>query len=792
MPAKAPLMSQKPSLSDTKQHFEIHNTMKRNLFVLTILLAWTAMTANAQTYYRLTSLGSALTALPSDLSKPVIFYLPDAARMAYLTCANAGTANQLSYTTTAPTAGSDVSNMLFTIEPATTANEYYIKAPNGEYISGAITQSSQNDKVATTATTSNAATFNISVASGNLFFLKRSNNTLYLNIQGNAWTGKYINYWNGDGGWSQWNIYVPTVEEYVPVIDTTNYAKFDEGKYYKLYNCNNNAWYMGASTGGELMVMDNTESNMIWWQFQPTGREGCYYVRNATTRQYIQALKTKGANSYISLGDAPVEYYVGKNKKTGNKTEGFYWFSSTNTTDYDKQNSNTLALNKDGASSRVLTWSANGSETNSYWAAVESAYNYDPTPFTPSTGDYLYYIKNANSGKTLTKTAAALSWEAQTMDKNQQWYFRGVSNANGGYQIYSASTLQNVDTLHYVVEQGAKGFCFRHAYSPFEVFAVNGDSAITFEEVRSNFSLSEQIYNMPCGTLTQPRLKSADLRGEGVRTPLVVTDNEITPQGANTVWTKTRPVFIAGSTGTITLNLNQTPGEGVEAHLYFDWNRDGVFESTIPLDASQTITQQLTFPRIGENNAREGQSHMRLRLNSTGLNGSEDDVIGQSIDFIITLTADTTAFTATAIANDSTRGIAVIDGHTATATPKTGCQFICWKEQNKVVSTDAVYPFTLDHDVALTAVFSADPDMLTAVSSATSKAGNSIDITHNGRTILTNADSEVTAIRVYNIHGQLVASSNGASLSLQGCPSGVYIVKAFTANGGTVAKLSIN
>lgn len=766
--------------------------MKRTLLLFTILLTWATGLVSAQTYYKLTALGNAQTALPTDLSKPVIIYLPDAARLAYLTCSNTGTANQLSFTTTAPTEGSDVSNMLFTITATGTAGEYYIVAPNDEYLSGDITTATQDQKVATTPSAANAATFNITVASGNLFFFKRSNLTLYLNIQANAWNGKYVNYWNGSGGWSQWNIYVPTVEEYVPVVDTTAYAKLDADKYYKLYNYNNNSWYMGANTSGELMVMDNEDANMIWWQFLPTGKDGCYNIRNATTHQYVQALKAKGANSYIYLGDDPVEYYVGKNKVSGSKTEGYYWLSSTNTTDYDKQSSNTIALNKDGASNHVLTWSASSSEANSYWNVVESAYTYDPTPFTPSTGGNLYFIKSAQSGQTLVLNGVTLSWASQTMDKTQQWYFAGVSNNQGGYQICNAATRQTVDTLHYIVEKTASGYLFRHAYSPNEAFTVEGDSVITFEEARSQFSLNSQIYNMPCGTLSQPRLKSADLRGEGVRTPLVVADNEITPQGANTVWTQSRPVVVAGSTGTLTLNLNQAPANGVEAYLYFDWNRDGFFETSIPLTATQTITQQISFPRIGEGGAREGQSHMRLRLNSTGLNGAEDDVIGQSIDFIITLTADTTAFTASAKANDPTRGTTTINGQTATATPYDGCQFVCWKEQNKVVSTEATYPFTLDHDVALTAVFSADPDMLTAVNSTTSKADRSATITLSGRTVHVMADTEVKGIRVYNVNGQLVAGSKGKPVSLHGCPSGVYIVKAVTANGGTVAKLSVN
>lgn len=575
-----------------------------------------------------------------------------------------------------------------------------------------------------------------------------------------------------------------------PDPEPSDTVKFSPTAYYKIYNYGNHALYMGATSGAELMVMSDEPSNRIWWQFEPTENEGCYYIKNATSGQYIQALKSKGANSYISLGDEKVEYYIGLN--TSGATRGGYWMSSTNNAGYNQQSASTLALNKDGSSNHVLTWVADGADKNSYWFFEEATYAYDPTPFTPSNGENLYFIKSVASAKALAETDGERSWQTQAMDKHQQWYFTGVSNRDGGYQIYNAVTRQPIDTLHYVVELAATGYSFRHAYQPATVLTLAGDTAFYFEAARNDFSLHAQIYNMPCGTLAQPRLQSATLKGEGVRTPLIVTNGELTPQGANTVWTKSRPVVVAGSEGTLEFTLSQEPTDDVEGWLYFDWDRDGFFEQTVKLDVARQISQPLTFPVLDENSAaRAGQSRMRLRLTTSGLGGAEDDVVGQTIDFILVLTDDHSAFRATARPNDPARGTATIDGTTATAVTKGNSTFVCWKEQNKVVSTDAAYAFTLDHDVDLIAVFSPDPDATTSIGRVTTK-GTAADITIsvNGNNLTATSTTAVTALHVFTPDGALVATARSGQVSLAGLPGGIYIAKARTADGEAAVKFN--
>lgn len=566
--------------------------------------------------------------------------------------------------------------------------------------------------------------------------------------------------------------------------DTT--SGFSAKKYYKFYNYGNHSLYMGADASGNLMVMSNDPANRIYWQFESTGKENCYYVKNAATGQYIQQLKAKGAQSYITMGDAPVEYYVGQNTRAKN---GAYWFSSTNTTGYSTESSSCLALNKDGASTHVLTWVADNADNNSYWFVAETTYDYDPTPFTPTNeanGQHNYFIKSASSSKAFDGS----KWADQTQAKDQQWYFAGTNNKSGGYQIFNAASGQPLDTLHYVVEQTANGYAFRHASEPKDLLTLAGETSFFFEAARSSFSLAEQIYNMDCGTLANPLVQTASLKGDGVRTPLVCERGDIATQGANTVWTKSRPVLVGGKDGTLTITLNQAPSAEVQAYLYFDWDRDGFFEKAIALTAGQTITQQLSFPAIDGTTAKAGQSHMRLRLTTNGLSGAEDDVIGQSIDFIITLTDDAADFKATARPNDPARGTATVSGTTATATTKGHNTFVCWKEQNKVVSTDPTYNFTLDHDVDLVAVFSPATDWVSAIGTVQAQ-DHGIAINVSGNTVVATAPTAVKSIHVYSPNGSLVATAKGGKLSMQGKPAGVYIAKARTGKGEAAVKFQL-
>ena len=73
---------------------------------------------------------------------------------------------------------------------------------------------------------------------------------------------------------------------------------------------------------------------------------------------------------------------------------------------------------------------------------------------------------------------------------------------------------------------------------------------------------------------------------------------------------------------------------------YFDWDKDGVFESKQDFQNNKSYAAEITVPA----EAAEGKSRMRIRVNDNdlGLDGADDDVYGATYDFQILVTNDPT------------------------------------------------------------------------------------------------------------------------------------------------------
>ncbi|MBQ8438284.1 MAG: T9SS type A sorting domain-containing protein [Alistipes sp.] len=182
-------------------------------------------------------------------------------------------------------------------------------------------------------------------------------------------------------------------------------------------------------------------------------------------------------------------------------------------------------------------------------------------------------------------------------------------------------------------------------------------------------------------------------------------------------------------------------------------------------------------------------------MNENGLNYAEDDVEGVVYDFIITAAPAMDKRTVTIGANAQGRGTITLsqiaDEYekgttiTATATANSSNSFICWKEGNIIVSTDAEYTFTVDHNIALTAYFTPDTtdgdDIITGIGSTTATAD--IEIIAGEGYIQAVSSSPIASIAIYNSNAAQTGKSNGDKISTAGLAKGIYIVKVRTANG---------
>jgi hypothetical protein len=141
--------------------------------------------------------------------------------------------------------------------------------------------------------------------------------------------------------------------------------------------------YITEGSDHYLTVGGKNVSKAQFWKLIPTDKDNCYYVKNVVTGRYIGSCNmTPSSASRVTTSEEPVEYYVGPTSATSGETVGCHYFSSTDCAGYSDENAGPRALNKDGASSYVITWQAGTSRTGSYWKLVATTDEYEPPQHT--------------------------------------------------------------------------------------------------------------------------------------------------------------------------------------------------------------------------------------------------------------------------------------------------------------------------------------------------------------------------------------------------------------------------
>lgn len=582
----------------------------------------------------------------------------------------------------------------------------------------------------------------------------------------------------------------------------------------------NTSSYMSEEADGSMVVSGYDVSRRCFWELIPAEQEGCYYVRNTATGRYIESCnKTPSSASTIKTTDTPIAYYFGKTAGTAAEIAGCYWLSSTDCTDYSDETAGPRALNKDGASSNIITWQAGTSRVGSYWRLVKTENLYEVKPFLPSAEinnpQYRYTVLSTDSKALEMATDGTLSWQTPAGTPEQEWYFVGDSNAGGGYLFVNAGSNKTInvadeETRWCVFEAQTNGYVFRPFADKSNEEAnltIEGVSQFHFSLLRSNFARAAQIYELPCGTLSTHYLTKASITGEGAAVPMTYPlptqsgSNLTQPAAAKpsnwyTIYTQDKANVCIGKTFEVRLELNSAPADGQTAFLYFDWNRDGIFETSLPLTIEQTMTVSVDVPA----DATIGKSRMRFRLTENGMEGSEDEVIGQTVDFVLNITeANDEEFPVSVKSNDNSRGTATLSDDltttsgTAVATPLGNASFICWREGKKIVSVDANYTFERNHIIDLTAYFSPNTiEVPVGIESAENASQNIlVEISAENKTIQVKTEAHVKRLQLFSSDGALLASTAGKSLRTSGLTHGMYIVKVVTDKKDTTAKVIV-
>ena len=517
------------------------------------------------------------------------------------------------------------------------AGSYYLKKLDGTYMQ----QSSPKDF----GTVDNAAVFTTtnptSAGNGATKFNGDGDSQSYIDCNDDAHlvrfvtNGKWINVQNGDSGTPTYNTglggwtihYVYTVEgregepDPEPTPDPEEVVHtFSADKVYYITWKNTGANYITENRDKSLMVADKKNSKYQFWRLIPVAdKSHCYKVQNVVTGNYLGSCnKTPSSSSRVSTSATAVEYYIGATAATSGEIEGCHYFSSTDCENYSNEAAGPRALNKDGASSYVITWQAGTSRTGSYWKIVETTEEYqipEPPAHTEQTKDLVVY-------------------------------FRPCGMVGNTY--LTAATIDGVDPVSYTATAAPSSF-----YVPYS---------------------------------------------------------------------KDHGAVMPGSTFNVNITLNNSTDADLKANAYFDWNADGEFESTQAITLNGTTgTAEVTVPE----GAVSGDTRMRIRLNSNGLNRADDDVEGfvYDIPFAVVgaerkvLVAVNGADRGTATLSATAETYAVGTKLTATATPMGNAEFDSWREGGVVVSREAEYTFAVENrNMTLKAYFTPNTEITSDIS----------------------------------------------------------------------------
>lgn len=633
-------------------------------------------------------------------------------------------------------------------------------------------------------------------------------------------------YKDGVGGWSVMYVYdVTDVDWDAEPEPESEFFKGSADKYYVIRSINDAAAYMAEKNDGTLGTAVHSDNNKVFWKLLPTGKEGRFHVMNATSGRYIQSSK-QALSSQIPMGSGAVEFQIGKDMTAGASTSGFYYFCSTDQNDIP---SGAIGLNYDkGSSKNVVAWSAKSGDKNSYWFIRAVDYTYEPVvvPLVESMEEVnaaAKYTLVTADGKLLAAENGTLAIADKGAETNFAWVFVGTSNKNEGIYLVNMAdpakvlavdkqgaysfALPEEGTRWFVAEKEING-SLRLVFVPYaqkdEVDApylsVGDASDFVLGNYRSAYSLATQIYFLPCGTLDKGYLRMLGISGENVLRELNYTATA-KPGNYYTLYTQEKATVSKGLKFKLAAGVVDMD-ENVTVYVYFDWNRDGLFETMHTYNKAQ-IDEEISVPE----DAVVGKSRMRVRITNNALTDAEDDAVGSIYDFIVNIAEPQVQRTVTVAPNDPERGtVAILVGEeslqtytcdygteiSVVAKPNGTLDFIAWKDNRTVVSTEKEYSFTVAENVDLVACFSPNSSLSTDIQGLDVDQNNFVyEIVQGAHDIQVLTEAEVKMVYIFAMDGTQVKKTAGKSISVAGLPQGTYIVKVVTAAGDGSKKVTL-
>lgn len=142
-------------------------------------------------------------------------------------------------------------------------------------------------------------------------------------------------------------------------------SPFLEERKYTFANFQDNNYLMKDGRTGQVIVETGQTANSLW-QFEPSGEDNCYYVRNALTGQYMQS--TKNHEQPVLTAETPLEIMVVNDPAKGSN---YYAFASTDQSNLSFTDDKTFGANWNAGGYAQGYWVTLGGRPRSFWKVSE-------------------------------------------------------------------------------------------------------------------------------------------------------------------------------------------------------------------------------------------------------------------------------------------------------------------------------------------------------------------------------------------------------------------------------------
>lgn len=405
----------------------------------------------------------------------------------------------------------------------------------------------------------------------------------------------------------------------------------DPNKVYRIRWSQSDQLFITEGQGGTLTVERKSLGEKQYWKFIPVvGQAHTYTVQNTATGHYIQSCNLPPSSaSKVSAGKTAVPYYVAQNPHA--QVANGWYLSSTDCPNYADPSQSPRALNKDGASTSIITWTAGHAHKGSYWWIEATTDDYEPQPFLAGK---LHSYLLLHAGQALENNGEGqLTWQAVSELHPQSFWFDGESNTAGGYRIVSHLTgLPLNEGARYRLREenpseGNDRFSFVDTQG--KPLHLAGEHLFSFRRARTETARLLQVYKFPCGNTTGLSLQSLSLgQKDAVPTLTYSTEGKNVANEYYVSITGESVSVAAEEEWQLSFSLNKKPHPETRIFLYVDWNQDGIFEQMHELPRDQHVVHTLLIPQ----GHTEGNCRFRLRITDNDLPMADDDVEGQILD----------------------------------------------------------------------------------------------------------------------------------------------------------------